>query len=329
MSNGLPTPIGSTKVAQALANDLSINGKWNQITFADDTVQSTAHVDVPPEGIDVLSTGETGAIKFLREDGDNSSSWQVAQFPRGHLSSLILSNNGSDADHDIDIAEGECRDSTNTENLVLSATTKRIDATWAVGSGNGGLDTGTVANDTWYHVWVIKRTDTGVVDSLFSLNATVPTMPTNYNKKRRIGSVFTNGTANIIGFSQVGDEFLWDAIVNDYNIQDPGVTATTRTLTVPSGIIVIVIHNFSLIDSTPVQVVNASITSLDQTDIAPTTITYTVRTSDTPITGNDSSAVNIRTNVSSQIRTRLNVSDIGIFLEGITVGWIDTRGRDD
>ena len=38
MSNGLPTPIGSTKVAQALANDLSINGKWNQITFADDLV---------------------------------------------------------------------------------------------------------------------------------------------------------------------------------------------------------------------------------------------------------------------------------------------------
>jgi hypothetical protein len=30
-----------------------------------------------PEGTAVLSTGETGATKFLREDGDNSSSWQV------------------------------------------------------------------------------------------------------------------------------------------------------------------------------------------------------------------------------------------------------------
>jgi len=30
-----------------------------------------------PEGTAVLSTGETGSAKFLREDGDNSSSWQV------------------------------------------------------------------------------------------------------------------------------------------------------------------------------------------------------------------------------------------------------------
>ena len=29
------------------------------------------------EGTEVVSTGETGAIKFLREDGDNSSSWQA------------------------------------------------------------------------------------------------------------------------------------------------------------------------------------------------------------------------------------------------------------
>ena len=29
-----------------------------------------------PEGTAVLSTGETGGTKFLREDGDNSSSWQ-------------------------------------------------------------------------------------------------------------------------------------------------------------------------------------------------------------------------------------------------------------
>jgi len=31
-----------------------------------------------PEGTAVLSTGETGGTKFLREDGDNSSSWQAA-----------------------------------------------------------------------------------------------------------------------------------------------------------------------------------------------------------------------------------------------------------
>lgn len=38
------------------------------------TFQATANV----EGTAVLSTGEVGGTKFLREDGDNSSSWQVA-----------------------------------------------------------------------------------------------------------------------------------------------------------------------------------------------------------------------------------------------------------
>ncbi|MEO2242600.1 MAG: hypothetical protein ABGX49_02930, partial [Candidatus Poseidoniia archaeon] len=31
-----------------------------------------------PEGTAVVSTGETGATKFLREDGDGTCSWQAA-----------------------------------------------------------------------------------------------------------------------------------------------------------------------------------------------------------------------------------------------------------
>ena len=31
-----------------------------------------------PEGTDVVSTGESGGTKFLREDGDGTSSWQAA-----------------------------------------------------------------------------------------------------------------------------------------------------------------------------------------------------------------------------------------------------------
>ena len=44
-----------------------------------------AGVTHTPEGTDVLSTGETGGIKFLREDGDGTSSWQTtsAHTPEG------------------------------------------------------------------------------------------------------------------------------------------------------------------------------------------------------------------------------------------------------
>ncbi len=127
---------------------------------------------------------------------------------RGHIAGLGLTNNAVDADHDIDIAVGEARDATDATDMSLSSTlTKRIDAAWAVGSGAGGMDTGTVANDTVYAVWLIKRTDTGVVDALFSTSFASPTMPTSYDRKRLIGAVVTDGAANIIAFTQVGDYF--------------------------------------------------------------------------------------------------------------------------
>ena len=36
---------------------------------------SHTHAAGAPEGTAVLSTGETGATKFLREDGDGTCSW--------------------------------------------------------------------------------------------------------------------------------------------------------------------------------------------------------------------------------------------------------------
>ncbi|MBX5143217.1 hypothetical protein HJB79_31405 [Rhizobium lentis] len=127
---------------------------------------------------------------------------------QGHLYGLTLSNNGSDATNDIDIAVGSAASDGTTAYLMTlaSALTKRLDAAWAVGTGNGGLDTGAIA-DTTYHVWLIQRSDTGVVDALFSTSATSPTMPTNYDRKRRIGSIIRESAA-IVAFRQTGDLFL-------------------------------------------------------------------------------------------------------------------------
>lgn len=156
-------------------------------------------------------------------------------FDRDHIGGLKLTNNGTDADHDIDFAVGECRDDADTENLALSSSiTKRLDASWAVGTNAGGLDTGTVAGSTLYAVWLIKRTDTGVVDALFSASFSSPTMPTNYDKKRLIGAVLTDGSANVLAFTQSGNYFRYDAPQRDVN--DNGITPDTYadgTLSVP------------------------------------------------------------------------------------------------
>ncbi len=154
--------------------------------------------------LDNMTRGMMAEVATSRDDGTI-----INVYPRGYLFGLTLSNNAGDATNDIDIAVGECvaSDTPYWRMALASALTKRLDAAWAVGTGNGGLDTGVIANTT-YHIWLIARSDTGVVDALFSASATSPTMPTNYDRKRRIGSIRRNGGA-ILAFRQTGDTFRY------------------------------------------------------------------------------------------------------------------------
>src|SRR5438045_2280633 len=86
--------------------------------------------------------------------------------------------------------------------MVLASAYTKTTAAWAVGTALGALDTGAIANNTWYHAFLIERTDTGVVDVLISLSPTAPTMPASYTIKRRIGSMKTDGSAQWKAFSQ-------------------------------------------------------------------------------------------------------------------------------
>lgn len=156
---------------------------------------------------------------------------------RGHIYGLTLSNNVSDATNDIDIAAGDCASDDAIPSLMtLSSTlTKRLDAAWAVGTGNGGLDTGSIANTT-YHVWLIQRSDTGVVDALFSASATSPTMPANYDRKAYVGPIIRSGGA-ILGFSQNGDTYLLNTAITDRS-STSSFSSDLLALTVPTGIVV-------------------------------------------------------------------------------------------
>lgn len=146
--------------------------------------------------------------------------------PKSYIKGLRTSNNGSDATNDLDIATGICRDATDTVNMSLaSALTKQLDAAWAVGTNQGGLDTGSKANSTLYAVWLIKRSDTGVVDVLFSTSFTAPTMPSNYDYKRLIGAIRTTSGGVIEPFTQSGDEFYFHDWAIDFT--DATITAST------------------------------------------------------------------------------------------------------
>jgi len=65
------------------------------------------------------------------------------------------------------------------------------------------LDTGTIAIDTWYSIWVISNGTT--VGGLASTSATAPVMPAGYTFKARVGWVQTiHGSATLYGTWQLG-----------------------------------------------------------------------------------------------------------------------------
>lgn len=256
--------------------------------------------------------------------------WRVFApgLPKGFLHGLTLSNNGADATNDIDITVGKCRSVDDETDMVLAtALTKRLDAAWAVGTNQGGLDTGSIANTT-YHIWLIKRSDTGVVDALFSTSASSPTMPTNYNYKRRIGSIIRSG-ATILGFVQDGDDFLLKAPVQDVNATNPGTSAVTRTLTVPVGIRVKAYLTINTDGLTTADDPGAVLISdLSVTDTAPATsqsnmFHYITLAAETSVGG----SAQVWTNTSAQVRSRIQISATNTKLYISTFGWLDPRGR--
>jgi len=67
-------------------------------------------------------------------------------------------------------------------------------------SGANGLDTGSVANSTWYYFHVIYNPTTTTVAGLMSLSAATPTLPSGYTLFALVGAALTSGTGTFTTF---------------------------------------------------------------------------------------------------------------------------------
>lgn len=247
---------------------------------------------------------------------------------RSYLAGLTLSTAGASAT--MVIAAGAATDSTNSVVMVLPAAINKTTAAWAVGSGNGGLDTGAIANTTWYKFFEILRPDTGVVDVIFTLAAlaTGPALPANYTKFRYIGSGLTSGAAQWVLFIQDGDYFEWDGPVNAVNTTNPGTSAVTPTLQTPLGVNTLAIYSMSMNNATSN---NMAVLLSDPavTDRVPdTTTNFSLVTQGASGTSISSGQFQTRTDTSSRIRYRLSASGASDLIRITTTGFIDHRGRD-
>ncbi len=282
--------------------------------------------DSIPGGGDLLSTNNLSDVGSAATSRSN-----LHVGIKGHIYGLTFSTAGSSAT--FGIAAGEASDSTGTFLMTLASAYTKTTSAWAVGSGNGSLDTGSIANTTWYHVYLIKRTDTGVVDVLTSTSATSPTLPTNYTLSRRIGSMKTDGSAQWVKFIQDGDRFLWSSRTADVAATNPGTSAVTRTLSTPLGVRVLAHVAVAIVAAAQTDIAaGVLISDLSVADASPagvggllTTLGFTGSAISNFQYGGTAS---VMTNTSSQVRSRLQISAAGTVLHIGTIGWDDRRGRD-
>lgn len=238
---------------------------------------------------------------------------------RSYLAGLGLSNNAGAPNTKIDVSAGVCADSTNAQMLSIAAST--IDCGTV---GANGLDTGSLANNTWYHVFAIGKTD-GTTALLASTSLDSPALPASYTLKRRIGSVLTDGSVHILAFTQRGDEFLWKVPPIDQNGVSLGTTSTLYALSVPTGV-----QTNAIFTGSAGFPGNASVLfqSPDENTLAVTT--QGAGSDLIVVSGSSGNAAggrfSIRTNTSRQIRA---VASASLALTILTHGWIDRRGRDD
>lgn len=259
--------------------------------------------------------------------GCNGSLWRILSLTRvpsantGFLFGLTLSNDGGTPNTKFDVAAGACRDSTDVDTLVLAGAFVKTSSSWVVGSGNGGLDTGAFAASSIYYPYLIKRVDTGVVDALFSLSATAPTMPTSYTLKRRIGGLLTDGSVHFLPFTQFGDWFYLTTSIRDIN--DATLTTARKLYTLSAPPSTLVLGRLMMSNA---GITNVVVQPTAETDAAPSGSAVPGSTlidvvANTPIAGQ----LQIMSDASGQIAARSLAASTTIIM--LTLGWMDQRGR--
>lgn len=140
------------------------------------------------------------------------TSIQFGQQPWFYANGLKISNDATTPTTQLDIATGACMDSTgvyqieSTLPLVINAAS----------NGLNGLDTGSLAASTVYHVFLVADpVDENAVGAMVSLSDT-PLLPFGYSIYKRIGYVTTSaGSVFLAGYWTAGNSasrlFTYDA----------------------------------------------------------------------------------------------------------------------
>ncbi|KPH08847.1 hypothetical protein CO657_13625 [Rhizobium acidisoli] len=156
------------------------------------------------------------------------------------IEDLLLSNNSGNPNTHIDIGTGKAR----VGSVVvanLATLTKRINATWVAGSGNGGLDTGAVAANGTYFLYALRKVSDGSFEAVFSTSATIAgvnvSLLAGYTIVKCIGVVLTNASSVIRPFIMYPrDEYAFVGPIAEVTNTTITTTSALLAITVPNGV---------------------------------------------------------------------------------------------
>lgn len=277
----------------------------------------------------VLGPNTACALKY--DHGDDR--WRLLvnapRLPRGWIDGLKLSNNASDAVNDIDVAAGEVRGTRGILDMALpSSITKRLDADFTAGTGNGMRYSGAALTTATYHIFLIGKADS--TTDIFAYTGVDPTavLPTDYIDYRRIGSIMYESTT-IVPFKQNGDYFT-RVTLSQTGYANPGTSAVNRAVGVPTGIKVCARVFACVLNTGGSTATYALFTDIDENNETPSNTKTHIPTTFGSAAGVTAASVtlDIWTDTSGQIRSRLSFSDASVQLTMAARGWTDRRDRD-
>jgi len=159
---------------------------------------------------------------------------------------LDISNNVTDLNNIIDISSGSCLNSSASILMKnLSSISKNLNSIFVVGSGGGLASNLTKSANTTYHVFAITKADgtfdVGFDTSLSATNLLASPNASGYINYRRIGSIVTDDSSNIIQETRIANNdgsvrVVRKSAIDTLTSSSLSTNYATLTLPTPSGI---------------------------------------------------------------------------------------------
>ncbi len=258
------------------------------------------------------AVGAAGTILMSRTASAHGLAYVAALTSQGYGDTYGNGDGAGAGDltNDITLTTGGCMDATGAYWIQGGAITKQLDAGWAVGTAAGGLDTGAVANSDYY-IWRIARSDTGVVDALFSLSSTAPTMPPSYDFKRLRGWIKRVGGTIVACHTYEteggGLELAWDAATLDVDLTNT-LTTVRRTDALKVPLTFSTMAHIGVVVGDAVQAA-VWVGCPDETDVAPSATAALLMNNFVVVAGTVvAQKMRVRTSATGTIAARSNIA---------------------